>query len=54
VIGMAKSGSKKIEDTKRLMGALVRQKPKPHDEMRVKPKAKKSKSPARKRASAKR
>jgi hypothetical protein len=33
--------SEKLEDTKRLMGALVRMKPKPHEEMKVGKKAKK-------------
>lgn len=27
--------TKRIEETKRLMGALVRMKPKPHEDMRV-------------------
>jgi hypothetical protein len=41
-------------DTKRLMGALVRMKPKPHEDMKLgKAKAKKAKSPAKKRASSK-
>jgi hypothetical protein len=36
------------------MGALVRMKPKPHEEMKIgKPKAKTTKSPAKKRASSK-
>jgi hypothetical protein len=40
-----------IEDTKRLMGALVRMKPKPHEEMKVgKSKFSKKKSPASGRA----
>lgn len=43
----------KMKQTARLMGALVRMKPKPHEEMRLNPKAKKPKSPVRKRASAK-
>jgi hypothetical protein len=34
--------SEKIEETKRLMGALVRMKPKPHEEMKVGKKASKS------------
>lgn len=42
-----------LADTKRLMGALVRMKPKPHEDMRLNSKSKKSKSPAPKRASAK-
>jgi hypothetical protein len=49
---MAKT-PKALEATKRLMSALVQQRPKPHEEMKLKPKAKKAKSPARKRASAK-
>jgi hypothetical protein len=35
----------KLEETKRLMGALVRMKPKPHEEMKVGKKAKKKISP---------
>jgi hypothetical protein len=38
---MAKE-SKEIEATKNLMGALVRMKPKPHDEMKMGKKAKKA------------
>lgn len=34
VVAMTKS-NQEIEDTKRLMGALVRMKPKPHEEMKV-------------------
>ena len=49
---MAKS-SKDIEATKKLMAALVRMPPKPHEEMRIKPKIEKAKSPMRRRASAK-
>lgn len=45
---MAKPGS--LENTKRLMGALVRMKPKPHDEMKVGKKVKKKK--AKKKADA--
>lgn len=46
---MAKSD---LDETKKLMGALVRMKPKPHDEMKIgNSKAKKTKSPAKKRAS---
>jgi len=44
---MAKD-SKEIEATKRLMGALLRQPPKPHDEMKIsktKPKAAKKTAP---------
>ncbi len=45
--------SKEIEPAKRLMGALVRMKPKPHDDMkRGDPRGRKSKSPARKRGRA--
>ena len=37
-----------IDDTKRLMGALMRMKPKPHEEMKLgKLKAKKARVPAR-------
>lgn len=36
---------KELEQTKRLMDALVRMQPKPHDEIRLKPKVKKAKSP---------
>jgi hypothetical protein len=43
---MAKD-SKEMEQTKRLMGALVRMKPKPHEEMKVGKKAKKSKKKAK-------
>ena len=32
---MAKSEKDQIGETKRLMGALVRMKPKPHEEMKV-------------------
>jgi hypothetical protein len=40
-----------IEGTKHLMGALVRQSPKPHEDMKVgKSKKKVAKSPAEKRA----
>jgi hypothetical protein len=40
-----------LEATKQLMGALLRMKPKQHDEMKLgKAKAKKTKSPAKKRA----
>jgi hypothetical protein len=43
-----------LKGTKNLMGALVRMKPKPHEEMKIgKAKAKKAKSPAKKRASSK-
>jgi hypothetical protein len=38
--------SKEIEGTKRLMGALMRMKPKPHEEMKI---AKKAKPKARKK-----
>lgn len=43
----------KLDQTKRLMAALGRMPPKPHADMKLKPKAKKAKSPARKHASAK-
>lgn len=47
---MAKSKSEEIEETKRLMGALVRMKPKPHEDMKLgKSKPKKTKSPRKKR-----
>lgn len=36
---------KSIEKTKQLMGALVRMKPKPHEEMKVGKKAKKKPTP---------
>jgi len=40
-----------LEQTKRLMGALVRMPPKPHEDMKVgKPKRKKAKSPGKRRA----
>jgi hypothetical protein len=41
-----------LEAARRVMGALLRMPPKPHDEMKVgkKPKPKKSQSPATKRA----
>jgi hypothetical protein len=43
-----------LEATKNLMGALVRMKPKQHDEMKIgKAKGRKAKSPAKKRASSK-
>jgi hypothetical protein len=35
VAAMAKSKPDELDDTKRLMGALVRMKPKPHEEMKV-------------------
>jgi hypothetical protein len=38
-----------LTETKRLMGALVRMKPKLHEDMRLKPRAKKPKSPRKKR-----
>jgi hypothetical protein len=48
VLGMT---DKTLDDTKRLMGALLRMPPKPHSEMKIgKPKAKRHKSPKRKRA----
>ena len=39
-----------IEETKRLMGALVRMKPKPHDEMKTGKKAKKKRAVVKKAA----
>jgi hypothetical protein len=39
--GMAKPND--LDETKRLMGALVRMKPKPHEDMKVGKKAKKAK-----------
>jgi hypothetical protein len=53
---MDKTGPKPndLAGTKNLMGALVRMKPKPHEEMKVgKPKSKKTKRAAKKRASSK-
>jgi hypothetical protein len=48
------NSKKELDDTKRLMGALVRMKPKQHEEMKVgKAKTKKAKSPAKKSASSK-
>lgn len=44
---MAKSQDR-IEDTKRLMGALVRMKPKPHEAMKVGKKKKKQRSKSKK------
>jgi len=38
---------KELEDTKRLMGALVCMKPKPHEDMKVGKKAKKKKEVAK-------
>jgi hypothetical protein len=50
----ASKGSKEIEATKRLMGALVHMKPKPHAELKIgKVKAKKAKGPAKRSASSK-
>jgi hypothetical protein len=45
---MAKD-SKEIESTKRLMGALVRMKPRPHEEMKVGKKVNKAKKTVKKR-----
>jgi len=47
---MGKSRDEVVERTKRLMGALVRMKPKPHEEMKVGKKAKKK--PTRKKQKA--
>ncbi len=45
---MGKLSDEALEDAKRIMGALVRQPPKPHDEMKLgKPRAKKGRSPAK-------
>jgi hypothetical protein len=53
-MGMTKIKTPDLEDTKRLMAALGRMPPKPHEEMKLgKRIAKKAKSPARKRVSAK-
>ena len=42
---------KDLDDAKRLMGALVRMKPKPHEDMKLgKSKRNKAKSPERKKA----
>jgi prephenate dehydrogenase len=35
ILCMAEKSRDSLENTKRLMGALVRMKPKPHDEMKV-------------------
>jgi hypothetical protein len=44
---MSKS-SGELEDTRRLMGALVRMKPKPHEDMKVGKRAKKKTKPKKK------
>ncbi len=45
---MGKLSDEALEDAKRIMGAVVRQPPKPHDEMKLgKPRAKKGRSPAK-------
>lgn len=44
--------SKKLEDTKKIMAALIGMKPKPHDELTRKTKAKKAKSLKRKKKAA--
>jgi hypothetical protein len=47
---MSHSPEKDFEEIKRIMGALVRMPPKPHDQMKLgKPKGKKARSPARSR-----
>jgi hypothetical protein len=46
---MAKTDNAKLEETKRLMGALMRMKPKPHEEMKVGKKKKKVKKVKRAR-----
>jgi hypothetical protein len=46
---MAKPKADQIEDTKRLMGALVRMRPKPHEDMKLGPKkSMKKKKPSKK------
>jgi len=51
MVPMAKSDD--LKETKALMGALVRMKPKPHEDMKVGSKPKKAKSVSKKRASSK-
>ena len=46
---MAKAGKDELEKTKSLMGALVRMKPKPHEDMRIGKKAKTKKPSPSKR-----
>jgi hypothetical protein len=46
---MAKPKDDDLGETKRLMGALVRMKPKPHEHMKVGKKAKKKKVPRKKK-----
>ena len=47
---MAKKPETDLDETKRLMGALVRMKPKPHEDMKLgKATAKKKASPKRKK-----
>jgi hypothetical protein len=44
LVAMAKTKLTELDETKRLMGALVRMKPKPHEEMKVgKPSPKRAK-----------
>jgi hypothetical protein len=51
---MGKTSNEDLKGTKSLMAALVHMKPKQHDEMKIgKAKAKKTKGPAKKRASSK-
>ena len=51
---MTDANEKSLQETKRLMGALMRMKPKPHEEMKVgNATAKKAKSLVKKRASSK-
>jgi len=45
---MAKTSDKYLDSTKRLMATLGRMPPKPHDQMKIKSKAKKAKSPRQK------
>jgi hypothetical protein len=49
VRAMAKPKDDDLGETKRLMGALVRMKPKPHEHMKVGKKAKKKKVPRKKK-----
>jgi hypothetical protein len=52
VTGKIDLSSKAIEGAKSLMGALVRMKPKPHEEMKIR-KKKKAKTSSKKRAASK-
>jgi hypothetical protein len=43
--------NRELEEAKRIMAALVRMPPKPHDQMKLgKPRGKKAKSPAKRKA----